>query len=213
MSYDLVEIAGRVQRLERDNRRLRLAAGCLVALVVAVPLVGAVLPAQVPEVIEAREFRVLDEQGMKRVDLVADGLRFYDEQGTYRVGLGVGGLDFFDEQGTVRAGLGEEDGLRFYDEQGTGRVGLGVGGLDFFDEQGTVRTGLGEARLNFADEQGTLRVTLGADSLGFVDEQEAIRLQLGRVTVINSSTKAETTYPAALVLFDEDGDVIERLPR
>ena len=176
MSYDLVEIAGRVQRLERDNRRLRLAAGCLVALVVAVPLVGAVLPAQVPEVIEAREFRVLDEQGMKRVDLVADGLRFYDEQGTYR-------------------------------------VGLGEGGLDFFDEQGTVRTGLGEARLNFADEQGTLRVTLGADSLGFVDEQEAIRLQLGRVTVINSSTKAETTYPAALVLFDEDGDVIERLPR
>ena len=99
------------------------------------------------------------------------------------------------------------------DEQGTVRVGLDVGGLDFFDEQGTVRTGLGEARLNFADEQGTLRVTLGADSLGFVDEQEAIRLQLGRVTVINSSTKAETTYPAALVLFDEDGDVIERLPR
>ena len=106
MSYDLVEIAGRVQRLERDNRRLKLGAGCLVALVVAVPLVGAVLPAQVPEVIEAREFRVLDEQGMKRVDLVADGLRFYDEQGTYRVGLGEGGLGLRDEQPQRRAGDG-----------------------------------------------------------------------------------------------------------
>ena len=62
----------------------------------------------------------------------------------------------------------------------------------------------------------TVRAYLSADSLGFVDEQEAIRLQLGRVTVFNSSTKAETTYglsPAALVLFDEAGDVIERLPR
>ena len=42
---------------------------------------------------------------------------------------------------------------------------------------------------------------------------ELFDCSLGRVTVINSSTKAETTYPAALVLFDEDGDVIERLPR
>ena len=66
MSYDLVEIAGRVQSLERENRRLKLGAGSLVAVLVAVPLVGAVLPAQVPEVIEARAFRVLDEQGTSR---------------------------------------------------------------------------------------------------------------------------------------------------
>ena len=77
MSYDLVEIAGRVQRLERDNRRLKLGAGALVALLVAVPLVGAVLPAQVPEVIEARAFRVLDENGTPRAGLGAPGLAFY----------------------------------------------------------------------------------------------------------------------------------------
>ena len=47
MSYDLVEIAGRVQRLERDNRRLKLGAGALVAVLVTLPLVAAVvLPPQ-----------------------------------------------------------------------------------------------------------------------------------------------------------------------
>ena len=42
MSYDLVEIAGRVQRLERDNRRLirKLGAGALVAVLVTLPLVA-----------------------------------------------------------------------------------------------------------------------------------------------------------------------------
>ena len=159
MSDDLVEIAGRVQRLERDNRRLKLGAGCLVALVVAVPLVGAVLPVQVPEVIEARSFRVLDEQGTVRVDLDADGLAFYDEQ----------------RKGKLSAFLGS-DLLAFYDEQG-------------------------------------LSAHLSADILGFLDEQGAVRLKLGRVTVVVKRTEAETTYPAALVLFDEAGDVIEVLPR
>ena len=84
MSDDLVEIAGRVQRLERDNRRLKLGAGALVAVLVAVPLVGAVLPAQVPEVIEARAFRVLDEQrGRYALALLQDGLVLLRRAGDY----------------------------------------------------------------------------------------------------------------------------------
>ena len=182
MSDDLVEIAGRVQRLERDNRRLKLGAGALVAVLVTLPLVAAVLPPQNPfrqqqEVIEARLFRVLDEQGELRAALSEGGLSFYDEQENEGARLRADGLSFFDE------------------------------------EQGTTRVALGEIGLVFADEQGTVRAHLGADSLGFVDEQEAIRLQLGRVTVVTERTKAETTYPAALVLFDEEGNVIERLPR
>ena len=174
MSYDLVEIAGRVQRLERDNRRLKLGAGALVAVLVALPLVAAVLPAQVPEVIEARSFRVLDEQGTVRANLFEDGLLVIDEQGTQRALLGA-------------------DSLVFYDEQGT-RVTLGGGGLTFYDGQGMPRA------------------ALIPDTLTFADENRA-RLQLGRVTVVNTRTTAETTYPAALVLFDEEGTVIESLPR
>ena len=177
MSDDLVEIAGRVQRLERDNRRLKLAGGAMAAVLVAVPLVGAALPAQVPEVIEAGLFRVLDEQGTPRAALGAAGLGFSDEQGRGRVGLGAAGLGFYDEQGTLRVTL-RADGL-----------------------------------LSVIDEQGTPRAVFDAGSLFFNDEQGTTRLQLGRVTVVNPSTTAETTYPAALVLFDEAGAVIERLPR
>ena len=102
MSYDLAEIAGRVQRLERDNRRLRLAAGCLVAVLVAAT-VAAVLPEQVPEVIEAREFRVLDENGTPRAGLGAPGLAFYSEDGTIQTAHAPDGLRFYtDEQSYSR---------------------------------------------------------------------------------------------------------------
>ena len=274
MSYDLVEIAGRVQRLERDNRRLKLGAGALVAVLVALPLVAAVLPPQnpfrqqqeVPQRVVAREFQVLDENGTVRAGLGedglaffndlqedltrlapfgldlsspagtsrvylgafglvfkdegearslldTDGLRLYDEQGEVRTFLGEDWLGFYDEQGEVRVALRTEDGLRFNDEQGTLRAGFSGAGLAFDDEQGTRRASFHEGGLVVHDEQGTPRTYLSTDWLAFDDEQGALRLQLGRVTVVNSSTKAETTYPAALVLFDEEGNVIARLPR
>ena len=233
MSYDLVEIAGRVQRLERDNRRLKLGAGALVAVLVALPLVAAVLPAQVPEVIEARAFRVLDEQGTIRAGLAARGLGFYDEQGTVRAAVAAGqsGLPSTTSRGRYarpflktdwasttsrgryarpflktdwasttsrgRYATALEDGLGFYDEQGTARVTLRADGL-----------------LRVRDDQGTPRAVFDAGSLFFNDEQGTTRLQLGRITLVNPSTKAETKYPASsVVLFDEAGAVIERLPR
>ena len=168
------------------------------AVLVAVATVAAVLSEQVPEVIEARAFRVLDENGTPRAGLGAPGLAFYSEDGTIQTArFGISGLGFFDEQGRQRTALGAY-GLTFNDgfkDELEMRARLGVGGLGLYDEHGTPRAGLGASGLVFDDEQGTTR------------------LQLGRVTVVTSRTKAETTYPAALVLFDEEGKVIESLPR
>ena len=190
--YDLVEIAGRVQRLERDNRRLRLAAGCLVALVVAVPLVGAVLPQEVPEVIEARAFRVLDEQGASQTYL-SGALAFYDDQGgVLRVLLGAGGLSFVDEQGTLRLQLTiDPAALRMYDEEGNviwsapeqvpEVTWKRIVAREFLvlDELGERRAYLGPGGLEFFDEQGTRRIALYADGqwagqLAFLDEEGAV---------------------------------------
>ena len=69
------------------------------------------------------------------------------------------------------------------------------------------------------DGGGAVRARLGVGAslstgwLTFFDEQLTSRLELGRVTVVNQRTEAETTYPAALVLFDEEGTVIASLPR
>ena len=116
MSDDLVQLAGRVQRIER---RLKLGAGVLAAVLVAVATVAAVLSEQVPEVIEARAFRVLDEQGASQTYL-SGALAFYDDQGgVLRVVLGAGGLSFVDEQGTLRLQLTiDPAALRMYDEAG-----------------------------------------------------------------------------------------------
>lgn len=53
----------RIERLERENRRLKLVGGALVAAVVAASPVGAAMPQDIPEVLEARMFRVVDAAG------------------------------------------------------------------------------------------------------------------------------------------------------
>ena len=210
---DLVQLAGRVQRLERANRRLQLGAGGLVAVLVAVPLVAAVLPVQVPDVISARAFRVVDEQGTQRATFNAmDGkgsLTLVGDQGErdVRVGLSETGLIFADE-GELRGSF-SGTGLMLYGERGTlPRVGLGLGGLVFSDEQGTPRAsfiGGGEiggvdhgrgASLSFDDEQGRLRAAFGVGGLSFEDEQGSSGLDYG-----------------ALFFADENGTVFEGLPR
>ena len=42
----------RVSKLEQDNRRLKLTVGALLLVLEAVPLIGAVMPEQIPEVIQ-----------------------------------------------------------------------------------------------------------------------------------------------------------------
>ena len=56
-------LESRVDKIERDNRRLKLTVGALLLALAAVPLIGAVMPEQVQEVIDARMFRVIDENG------------------------------------------------------------------------------------------------------------------------------------------------------
>ena len=99
------DLAGRVAKLERDNRRLKLGGLALAAVLVAVPLVGAVLPQEVPDVIDARQFRVLDSQGQMRAAMIESGVSVLDAQGEVRAAMGDPGVVVFDEQGQVVAQL------------------------------------------------------------------------------------------------------------
>jgi len=80
----------RVNRLERQNKLIKLA-GIVVALVMAfVLLVGA--KEKVPKEIVAESFRVVDTQGRIRAKLSVGqkgpGLGLYDENGKHRAALG-----------------------------------------------------------------------------------------------------------------------------
>ena len=163
-------LAVKVQRLERDNCRLKFGVGAMVAVLVAAPLAGAV---QRPGVIEARAFLVLDEAGEPRAALDADSLVFADEQGD-------------------PLAIMDEKSLTFYD-----------------DGPAKPRLEMGKFRNNFVifDEQGNTRAVLDENGLSFFNEEERVLLELG-----HSYSGAATTYPAALVLYDEERNVIWRAP-
>ena len=49
-------VDARLDKLEQDNGRLKLTVGALLLALAAVPLIGAVMPQEIPEMIQARAF-------------------------------------------------------------------------------------------------------------------------------------------------------------
>ena len=150
----VTRVDARLDKLEQDNRRLKLTLGALLLALAAVPLIGAVMPEQIPEVINARMFRVID----------------YD--GTVRAGMQILGISAHDEHGNIRAYIDSLSGISYRDENGETRASMYDGGIRYYDENNNLRA------------------------------------QLGRVWLDTPSTGATTTYPAQVVLYDDDNNVI-----
>ena len=99
-------LESRLSKIERDNRRLKLALGALLLALAAVPLIGAVMPEQIPEVIQARAFLAMDENGNPRSHMSGLGISYRDENGTERTVMSEDGISYFDENRNTRARLG-----------------------------------------------------------------------------------------------------------
>ena len=108
-------LESRLSKVERDNRRLKLALGALLLALAAVPLVGAVMPEQIPQVITARAFYVEDENGTLRAGMNANAIGYFDENGTIRAEMGTSGISYWDENGTGRAEMADR-GIFYWDE-------------------------------------------------------------------------------------------------
>ena len=94
-------LESRVSKLEQDNRRLKLAVGALLLVLAAVPLVGAVMPQEIPGLIQAQRFEVIDEDDRKRVQLDAAGVFYIDANGKGRAQLNAEGIFYSDENDNV----------------------------------------------------------------------------------------------------------------
>ena len=154
-----------------------------------------------PKVIEAQEFRVIDEDGRLRA----------------RFGFGT----FQD------SGYGPETHLRIFDEEGKERITLvdSVAGPYFQlqeDESGpTLGISLDGGRPQLGmwhNTEGNLRVSLellanGNPSLTFFDQDTKIRAVLGTTQLKHPDTGAtDLRAPSSLVLFDEEGQVVWEAP-
>ena len=54
---------------------------------------------------------------------------------------------------------------------------------------------------------------MSADRIAYYDENEQGRAEMGRVVTTTPTIGAETTYPAAVVLYDAEGKAIWMEPR
>ena len=131
------ELVKRLERVERDNQRLKLALGALMLVLAAVPLIGAVTPEQIPEVITAREFRTVDENGNARSMMTANGFVYWDDNGTQRAAMSELGIFYSDENGNALAGM-HTDGMIYYNENGNFRSRVAALGFFHYDEDGKV---------------------------------------------------------------------------
>ena len=191
-----MDIERRLERLERESRRLKVAGGAVVAVLLTVALVGAVMPQEIPEVIEAREFRVTYPNEKMCASLDGTGLRVWLDDPEFPEYSACYGREFrmssfLDRHITVS---GKHGATLTY--QGQRRAEMSV-----------------FSGLRLWDERGELRSSMNSEKLAFYDEDYGTRASLGRVTLISPTTGAETTCPAAVVLYNAEGNVIWLAPQ
>jgi len=146
-------VDARLDKLERDNRRLKLTVG---ALLVALA-VTAVMSQRIPDVIQARAFEVIDETGNFRAS-ISDEVMLLDENGQIRSSMHYWGF-------------------MHYDENGTDRVGISADGIGYADENGSaVMTGLG---ISYRDENENIRARMNHNGFFSYDENENRRAVVG----------------------------------
>ena len=145
----------RLNNLEQDNRRLKLTIGALLLVMAGAACAGAMMPEQILQVIEAREFRMIDANGTVLIAINDEGFSYFDEIGRVSTGFSHGEIlaamstepsdvidarmfRVIDENGVVRAEITAELGFDVRDEDGTIRTMMTVHGFTYADENGDV---------------------------------------------------------------------------
>ena len=138
VELEIETLARRLDRVERENRRLKRAGVVALAMIAAVILMGQATESKVVKVIEAEKFVLRDGQGRQRAELFAhkdvSGLAFSDQKGRVRIVMGVDKdsqtFHLMDEKQIPRVsiGLDEKKGstLLMWDSHQKLRLGLGV---------------------------------------------------------------------------------------
>jgi hypothetical protein len=133
-------VIARLEKIERQHRRLKRAVAGLLLLGSSLVLMGAL--ASPSRTVKAEHFALLDPRGKVRARLSTIGdsaaLSFHDQQGLTRASLTIGadgfpGLVFHDQHGEVRVFLGVVDGepiLGLRDRSGTQRAMVKLGKVD-----------------------------------------------------------------------------------
>jgi len=151
MDKDTEALVRRIEKLERQNKWIKLSGVIILLSIVYIFFYGV----KMPKIIRANEFCVIDKKGKVRGEFgvgtlgLGTVLSLSDEKGIIRGAFGVtpvnAGLVLFDEHGKVSGGFGvDKSGTRlsFYDKKRQERGILGITpeapGLSLRDENGKI---------------------------------------------------------------------------
>lgn len=206
-----MDINGRLEKLERENRRMK-KIGIVAGVVVSTFIIGG--QAKTNKVVEANEFRLVDGSGKVRADLTmmpvsGPELCFYDDTGTVVAyisttpdpGLYLGGPGT-KEKAVIRAGTSD---TKFPTQP---ILYLGGPGSSVQLAGGTANS------IRILGPAGTFTVTNDEDgpSITVVDK-EGYSTEVGKTAFVQPKTgKREQTPAASLVLLDRDGKVLWSAP-
>ena len=198
---DLQAVLEPLEKLERQNRRLKRAGLLALTAVGALLLMGQATPKS--RTIEAEKFVLKDSAGKTRavLSMILDepGLAIYDEKGIKRADLFVTpngpGLALYNEAGTLQTALTAYkgvNGLLSYNHDGTPSTVLGEeetgAALRLFDADGKPHIELSTTdqapQMSFRDAAGKERAVMylephsGSPSIAFYDQREKIMTAL-----------------------------------
>ena len=225
-------LAQRLERVERQNRNLRILATSFLFLIGVACIAGKV--SSHGEVVEASQFLLRDGKGNVRAELMTEAagplglggnpkLVLYDEKRMVRASLLLDSnnspaLILSDGEGRVRAAFEMEHGgsphLTLFHKGPKKSFDLsqeedGSGGMVFYDQEGVWRADViidpdGKGRLEFADKSGTERATLSAAKLWLDGDSPSVSLA--------RDTKLRSVLGATALTTSRTGDVTQRSP-
>lgn len=222
-----IPVEDRLDRLERQNRRFRSIAILLGLTAATWLLVGAASPKPRTKLVEATEFRLVDQKGTVRAALaVGRGgttISLNNGAGRPRLSLAVGDdgaprVDLLDRSDSPRASLSlAGDGSPQLSLTGSPRI-------DLAEEAGKPRMSLavgsdGEATVSLGGppEKAFAKVDVRADgcpSLKFFDDDGSIRASVGCTALKEAGSGANAnTEASSIVLFDKRGRVVYKEPK
>ena len=148
-------LESRLSKVEQDNRRLKLTVGALLLVMAAVPLIGAVLPEQIPQKIQAQQFEVIHRDGTRRVMINGNGFILMDQNDTTLAAIAASGIAQYDGNGN-RRNIMADDGIFHAGADGTLRAAMAGLGVIYADANGNVRARMNDDGISYSNENGTL---------------------------------------------------------
>jgi hypothetical protein len=237
MTNEQGAIEERLEKLERQNRRMKLAGLGAMVIAGAFVLMGQASGPRTPSEVRAKSFVLVDANGETRARLYmsasANGpeLTLLDAKGNERLtlyGPPIGPtLALSDANGEVRAGLAvtsDRPWLTLYDAKGNPRVVLDANsegaGLALSDANGEVRAGLAVTSdgpglvLSDANEKPQAGLAVTSDGAGLqLNDPSGFETDIGVTDLITPATdETHKTSAASIVLFGKDKKVLWSAP-